>query len=134
MGEGQEEDNNALMERHRQADIRREELQAQMLKNETDIFTYREVKHNTYGALTKARQDEIRKRTDAQLQALVYKVAENQHKDKAKSHSMNNLRNCRQQIAKESLTFQDAAYEGFLKIQAEPDKDKVIAHMNRMGF
>jgi len=54
--------------------------------------------------------------------------------DSAQTHSQANLRKCRQQIAKETLTFQDQAYEGFLKIQREPDANKVIAQMNALGF
>jgi len=69
LAEQTQENNDALMQRHHEADVRREALQAMMLKNENDIFSYREVKHNTFGALVKRRQEEIRKRTDAQLQA-----------------------------------------------------------------
>lgn len=128
------ESNDALMQRHHEADVRREELESMKLKNENDIFSYREVKHKTFGELTKRRQAEIRKRTDAQLQALVYHVAERQHMDTAQNASKGNLWKCRQEIAKESLTFQDQAYEGFIKIQREPDERKVIEMMNALGF
>jgi hypothetical protein len=134
LDEATEENNEALMQRHHEADLRREALQAMALKNENDIYSFREVKHNTFGELVKRRQEEVRKRTDAQLQALVYDVAERRHKDGAQTHSKKNLRDCRQQISKESLEFQDRAYEGFIKIARESDERKVIGMMNALGF
>lgn len=126
--------NEDLMMRHAQADIRREELNAMKYKNENDIFTFREMKHETFGELARRRNVEIKKRTAAQHQAAIIHHAEKKVKGEAITHSVNNLRKCRQQIGKESLTLMDRAAEGFLKIQCEPDESKVIATMNAMGF
>jgi hypothetical protein len=130
----QDESNNALMERHAAADDRRRELNTMAFKNDNDIFTFREIKHNTFGELTKRRNTEIKKRFQAEKQALVYHLAEKHCTSNAQKHSTANLFKCRQQIAKESLTFMDNANEGFLKIQSEPDESKVIATMNALGF
>jgi len=123
-----------LMDKHHEADVRREELNAQKIKNENDIHTFREVKHHTYGELTKRRQDELKKRTDAQLQARVFHLGEKKAAVAGQEKSKKELWDMRQQIAKESLILQDNAAEGFLKIQSEPDERKVIAVMNAMGF
>jgi len=130
----QTQSNEDLMIRHGMADVRREELNAMKFKNENDIFTFREMKHHTFGELTRRRNVEIGKRTDAKNQACIINLAERQVKGQAQTHSLANLRKCRQSIGKESLTLMDRAAEGFLKIQCEPDEGKVIATMNAMGF
>jgi len=130
----QNQSNTELMERHGAADERREELNEMRFKNENDIYSFREMKHNSFGELSRRRNTEIKKRTDAQAQRLVYDLAEKNAKNKAIDISNANLRKCRQQISKESLTLMDRAAEGFLKIQSEPDEGKVIATMNAMGF
>lgn len=130
----QNESNANLMARHAAADQRREDLNSMKLKNENDIYSYAEIKHHSFGELCRRRNAEIKKRTDAQLQALVYDLAEKQAKMGSKTRSLAQLRDARQRISKESLTFQDNANEGFLKIQSEPDENKVIMHMNALGF
>jgi len=134
LNQNQNDSNEALMARHAAADQRREELNSMKIKNENDIFSFREIKHHSYGELRRRRGEEIKKRTDAQLQNLVFNLAEKKAKMHAQDMSSTNLRNCRMRIAKESLTFQDNANEGFLKIQSEPDEAKVIATMNALGF
>lgn len=126
--------NEDLMMRHALADKRREELNAMKFKNENDIFTFREMKHHTFGELTNRRNTEIKKRTNAQHQQAIIYLAEKKLKGQAEVHAKNNLRKCRQETNKEALTLTDKAAEGFLKIQSEPDEAKVIATMNAMGF
>jgi len=126
--------NDDLMMRHAVADQRREELNEMKYKNENDIFTFREMKHHTFGELARRRNEEIKKRTAAQHQACIINLAERKVKGEAQTHSIKNLQKCRQSIGKESLTLMDRAAEGFLKIQCEPDESKVIATMNAMGF
>lgn len=126
--------NDDLMARHQAASVRREELREMGLKCECDIHTHREIKHHSFGELTNRRNTEIKKRTDAQQQHLVYVLAERQAKNKFKEMSMFDLRKARQQCNKEALTLKDKSAEGFLKIQSEPDEGKVIARMNAMGF
>jgi len=126
--------NEELMMKHHEADIRREELNQMKFKNENDIFTFREMKHHTFGELTRRRNTEIKKRTDAHNQALIIDLAERKVKGHATDHAAKNLFNCRQQISKESLTLKDKAAEGFIAMAREPDESKVIATMNAMGF
>lgn len=126
--------NSDLMERHAAADERREILNGMRFKNETDIYTYREMKHHTFGELVSRRNTELKRRNDAQQQASIYGIAERKASSAAQDIGKANIRKCRQQISKESLTLMDKAAEGFLKIQSEPDENKVIATMNAMGF
>lgn len=124
----------ALLARHAAADERREELAKMKLKCDNDIYSYTEIKHHTFGELGRRRNAELKRRADAKQQAMIYDLAERQAKMLAQSASAFDLRKARQQISKESLTFQDNANEGFLKIQSEPDENKVIATMNALGF
>jgi len=134
LGSQKARDNEDLMMRHAAADVRREELNFMKFKNENDIYTFREMKHHTFGELTRRRNAEIKKRTDATHQACIIDLAERHVKGQAQYHSQRNLHKCRQDTNKESLTLMDRATEGFLKIQSEPDESKVIACMNAMGF
>merc|ERR1719271_1563074 len=92
------------------------------------------MKHESFGELTNRRNEEIRKRTDAQHQACIIDLAERHVKGQAQYYAQRNLHKCRQDTNKESLSLMDRATEGFLKIQSEPDEGRVIAHMNAMGF
>mmetsp|Transcript_98978 Transcript_98978/g.171520 ORF Transcript_98978/g.171520 Transcript_98978/m.171520 type:complete len:535 (-) Transcript_98978:38-1642(-) len=134
MKQQRQELNDQLMQRHHDADVRREELMAMAIKNENDIYTFREIKYNTFGELQRRRNEENIKRRDAQSQALLFKIAENRAKQKSKGESMEQLYKFRQQVAKDSMAFADNAREGFLKIQSEPDERKVIEVMNSLGF
>merc|ERR1719498_1101127 len=126
--------NEDLMRKHVQADERREMLNQMKFKNENDIYSFREMKHHSFGELNKRRQEELKKRKDAEHQASIIRLAERHVAGQAQSYSQANLRKCRQDINKESLTLADKAAEGFLKIQSEPDQSKVVAKMNEMGF
>jgi len=126
--------NSDLMERHAAADERREILNGMRFKNENDIYTYREMKHHTFGELVNRRNTEIKRRNDAQQQASIYGIAERKAASAAQDIGKMNIRKCRAEISKQSLTLMDKAAEGFLKIQSEPDENKVIATMNAMGF
>lgn len=130
----QNESNSNLMARHAAADVRREELNSMAFKNENDIYTFREMKHHTFGELCRRRRTEIKNRTDNHSQHLIYNLAEKQSKMGAQAKSMYVLRKARMEIGKQALTLQDRASEGFLKIQSEPNEAKVIATMNAMGF
>lgn len=129
-----DERDKAIALKYEEADVRREALNAMALKNENDIHTFREIKHGTFGELTRRRNEENRSRRDAQSQRLVIDLAERQAKGISKTDSAVTLLKSRQQISKDMLSLKDRATEGFLKIQCEPDEGKVIATMNAMGF
>lgn len=129
-----DERDQAIALKYQLADERREALNKMALKNENDIHTFREIKHGTFGELTRRRNEENRSRRDAQSQRLVIDLAERQAKGLSKTDSAVTLLKSRQQISKDMLGLKDRATEGFLKIQCEPDEGKVIATMNAMGF
>jgi len=129
-----DERDQAIALKYQQADVRREALNAMALKNENDIHTFREIKHGTFGELTRRRNEENRSRRDATSQRLVIDLAERQAKGLSKTDSAVTLLNSRQQISKDMLCLKDRATLGFLKIQSEPNEAKVIAEMNAMGF
>lgn len=124
----------ALAERYQKADERREELNDLRIKNENDIYTFREIKYNTFGELHRRRHQENKCRRDAQMQALVFKIAENRAKEGAKDQAQEDLLAFRQKVAKDAMTFSDRAAEGFILIQRESDEMKVRQMMENLGF
>jgi len=129
-----QEEHAALLARHREADDRRDALQAAKFKMGNDVHSFREVKSGTWGALHTKREAELRNSRDAHTQALVFEIAENYAKMQARSAGCDEVQRRRKAIGKESLTFADKAREGFLKIQSEPDERKVVQMMNDLGF
>eukprot|EP00418_Pyrodinium_bahamense_P074503 CAMPEP_0179100804 /NCGR_PEP_ID=MMETSP0796-20121207/46575_1 /TAXON_ID=73915 /ORGANISM="Pyrodinium bahamense, Strain pbaha01" /LENGTH=585 /DNA_ID=CAMNT_0020798639 /DNA_START=1 /DNA_END=1758 /DNA_ORIENTATION=+ len=125
----------ALREKH-QAGIDRveNELKPLRLKCDNDVFTFQEVKYGTWGELQHRRQQELTKSREAHTQALVFQIAEFDKKTKFQHDSNDEMRRRRQQMAKEVLTLNDRAKEGFLKIQCEPDERKIHTVLTNLGF
>mmetsp|Transcript_77247 Transcript_77247/g.179127 ORF Transcript_77247/g.179127 Transcript_77247/m.179127 type:complete len:586 (+) Transcript_77247:95-1852(+) len=124
----------ALLERHQADHTRSEDTTLLKLKCDNDVFTFREVKYNTWGELQRQRHKELTQSRENHHQALVFKLAEFDKKVKGQQESNGELHRRRQLVAKESLTLNDHAKVGFNKIQCEPDERKIHAVMTGLGF
>lgn len=130
----QRDDSSALEQRHLDADVRREELEKLQLKCGSDVHSFREVKHNTFGALHRQRLAELKKTRDAEVQEIVFKCGEFNKMQEVQWASVDQARVARQKSAKGALTFSDQAQEGFIKIKSEPDERKIHGVMTALGF
>merc|ERR1712187_459604 len=87
-----------------------------------------------WGELQKRRWKELQKASDAHTQSIIFKVAEEKKAHEAKVAGNADMQKKRQQINKESLTFQDHSNEAFIRIQREPDERKMRSKMHKAGF
>merc|ERR1712048_454848 len=127
------EGNEQLMERHENARRYCEEHAELKYKCGNDVFSYKEVK-DTWTGLTRSRQDELKKSRDAQSQALLFKVAEQVAMGEAKKEAHREQERLRQRIARELLSQKSKAEEVFIKIQSEPNENKIREAMLSLGF
>mmetsp|Transcript_29952 Transcript_29952/g.75475 ORF Transcript_29952/g.75475 Transcript_29952/m.75475 type:complete len:517 (-) Transcript_29952:62-1612(-) len=127
--------NEEIKEIHRAAEHRVEnELKPMRLKCGGDVFSHLEVKEKTFGDLVARRQRELQKARDAKTMALVMKHAERAAKDAAKEASAEEVRKKRVEASKKMLAYQNSATEVFLKIQCEPNEDRIRSALGGLGF
>jgi len=119
---------------HAATDRVENQLKPMKLKCGGDVFTHYEIKDKTFGDLQQRRWKELKKSRNAHIQALCIKTAEQMAKDAAKEKANNDVRLQRVEAAKEILRYQNEAEAVFLKIQAEPNEDKVRKAMAGLGF
>lgn len=110
------------------------ELKPMKLKCGMDVFSHTEVKDRTFLSLTKKRQLENKRCRDAQIQALLFKVAEQDAKFAAKKAGEEQIRDKRQEANKDSLRYADNARAVFIRIQAQPNEQKIRAAMQGLGY
>jgi len=128
------EANAEILARHRAAHERAEATTRLGLKCGMDVHTSRELREGTWGELQQRRFEEVTRSRDAQMQALLLKIAEHDGKQTLRSKSQQELQLHRQRLAKDSLALKDRAKEGFLKIQCEADERKIHGVMEGLGF
>jgi len=127
--------NEEIREMHRAAENRVDnELKPMKLKCGVDVFSHHEVKEKTFGDLVTRRRAELQKARDAKTMALVMKHAERAAKEAGKEASAEDVRRKRVEAAKKTLAYQNSATEIFLKIQSEPNEDRIRAAMKGLGF
>jgi len=134
LNQNSKEANAEILARHKAAEERAEATTRLGLKCGIDVHTSRELKQGTWGELRQRRFEEVTRSRDAQMQALLLKIAEHDEKQKLKSQSLQDLQLKRQMLAKDSLALKDRAKEGFLKIQCEADERKIHGVMEGLGF
>jgi len=126
--------NAAIMDRHSAATDRVEALKPLKLKCECDVFSAMEYKEGTWGTLNHRHQEQQQAQRDAYTQHTVYKIAEMNMKLEAKKQGFRELQKNRVEMGKQALAQADAAAEGFIRIKAEPDPEKVAMVLAGLGF